>query len=149
MNDIIIDSNFLLGLVDERDKWHLQAVNTKSELRKRKWAVIFFDCVLTETVSALAKRLEEKNRAHEFGRLLAALQEHVPEERITWVYPQIKLFYADAMDLMAAHQGRLNFHDALIALAAREMKILYIASFDKDFDEIDWLKRIQDEGSLD
>ncbi len=56
MSDIIIDSNFLLGLVDERDKWHPQAVRTKSEIQKRKWAVIFFDCVLTETGQCLGEK---------------------------------------------------------------------------------------------
>lgn len=47
------------------------------------------------------------------------------------------------MRLMEAYEGRLNFHDALIVLAAKEMNVPYIASFDKDFDEIEGLTRIK------
>jgi len=36
----------------------------------------------------------------------------------------------------------LNFNDALIALACRERDIKAIASFDGDFDQVDWLRRL-------
>lgn len=38
--------------------------------------------------------------------------------------------------------GELNFNDALIALACRDRNIPYLASFDADFDQIAWLKRL-------
>jgi len=38
--------------------------------------------------------------------------------------------------------GALNFHDALIALTCRERKIADIASFDADFDQVTWLRRL-------
>jgi len=143
MNEIIIDSNLLLGLIDEKDKWHPQALAIKLEIQNRKWSIIYLDCIITETVSVLARRLEEKKRAHEFPALLAKIRELIPEEQITWIYPEIKQSFVEAMELMATHQGRLNFHDALIVLTARKMGICYIASFDRDFDEIDWLTRFQ------
>ena len=49
------------------------------------------------------------------------------------------------LNLVRAHKGKLNFHDALIALVSKEMGIKYIVSFDKDFDEIEWLKRVEHE----
>jgi len=36
----------------------------------------------------------------------------------------------------------LNFHDALMVLAAREMDIPHIVSFDQDFDEVEGIERI-------
>jgi predicted nucleic acid-binding protein len=36
----------------------------------------------------------------------------------------------------------LNFNDALIALACRERSIPAIASFDPDFDQVSWLRRL-------
>jgi predicted nucleic acid-binding protein len=36
----------------------------------------------------------------------------------------------------------MNFNDALIALACRERSIPAIASFDADFDDIAWFKRL-------
>ncbi len=38
--------------------------------------------------------------------------------------------------------GALNFNDALIALACRERGIPSIASFDADFDQVPWLRRL-------
>ena len=38
--------------------------------------------------------------------------------------------------------GQLNFNDGLIALSCRERSIHVLASFDRDFDMIDWLARI-------
>jgi predicted nucleic acid-binding protein len=39
--------------------------------------------------------------------------------------------------------GKLNFHDALIALSCRELGIGVITSFDEDFDDIAWLRRMK------
>ncbi len=44
---------------------------------------------------------------------------------------------------MKSSSGELNFNDALIALSCREREISAIASFDTDFDEIGWLRRIE------
>ena len=47
---------------------------------------------------------------------------------------------ADAQDKW--HEGRLNYHDALMALACRELGVGFIVSFDGDCDNIAWLERI-------
>lgn len=49
---------------------------------------------------------------------------------------------------MHSSDGKLNFNDALMALACRERAILVIASFDADFDLIPWLKRVASPGDL-
>ena len=38
--------------------------------------------------------------------------------------------------------GDLNFHDALIASGCRDLGLKWIATFDSDFDQIKWLKRL-------
>ena len=38
---------------------------------------------------------------------------------------------------------QLNFHDALIALACRQLGVRFLASFDRDFDQVSWLERIE------
>jgi predicted nucleic acid-binding protein len=43
---------------------------------------------------------------------------------------------------MMRYSCALNFHDALIALACRERDIPAIASFDADFDQVPWLRRL-------
>ena len=67
-------------------------------------------------------------------------------ESITWVYPRVPELYKAILNLVGEHKEKLNFHDALIALVSKEIGIGYIVSFDKDFDEIEWLKRVEYEG---
>jgi predicted nucleic acid-binding protein len=46
------------------------------------------------------------------------------------------------MEIVIDSSGTLNFNDALIALACRERGIPAIASFDADFDQVPWLRRL-------
>jgi len=50
--------------------------------------------------------------------------------------------YLEAIALIRQYAGTLNFHDALIALVCRELKVNAIISFDQDFDALPWLNRI-------
>jgi predicted nucleic acid-binding protein len=43
---------------------------------------------------------------------------------------------------MESFGGELNFNDNLIALLCQEQTIPLLASFDKDFDKVPWLKRV-------
>ena len=46
------------------------------------------------------------------------------------------------VELIRGSDGKLNFNDALMALACRERDIPALASFDRDFDTISWLTRL-------
>jgi len=65
-----IDANFLLALIDKKDKWHPKAKILAKTLRKKKWEVIYLDCVLNEVISVLAKRLEERKESQDLVSLL-------------------------------------------------------------------------------
>jgi len=39
-------------------------------------------------------------------------------------------------------RGQPNFNDALIALSCRSRGIALLATFDRDFDQVSWLKRV-------
>lgn len=138
-----IDSNVLIALVDDRDKWHIQARTLLHALKEEAVNVIYFDCVLNETISVMARRSEEQNRSAQFSRLLDKLQAQVPEDLITWITLDTQRLYNRIAELVRQSQGRLNFHDALIALACQELEIEMILSFDRDFDEIPWMKRYE------
>jgi predicted nucleic acid-binding protein len=56
--------------------------------------------------------------------------------------------YPDVLSLIQTSSGELNFNDALIALVCRERDIPAIASFDADFDQVAWLKRIAAPGDV-
>lgn len=138
-----IDSNVLVALVDDRDKWHVRAKALLDALKEEAVNVIYFDCVLNETISVMARRSEEQNRSAQFLELLDELQVQVPENLITWITLDTQRLYNRIAALVRQTQGRLNFHDALIALACQELEIKVILSFDRDFDEIPWMERYE------
>jgi len=139
----VIDSNILVALVDKQDKWHVRAQAIFTSLEIEAISIIYFDCVLNETISVLGRRVEEQKRPEQFPMLLDELLRRVSIDKITWVSPEIRRLYLDIIELIRQHSGVLNFHDALIALICRESGINTIISFDQDFSRITWLKTIK------
>jgi len=148
VNKAIVDANVLLALIDKEDKWHHKAETIAKALKEKNWEVVYLDWGLNEVVSVLGKRLEEQNKVHYFTGLIEKLEETVSEEEIEWLYPEVPNLYTDIMKLVKEKEGRLNFHDALIALFAKEYSLGYIVSFDLDFDGIDWITRIKNEEEI-
>jgi hypothetical protein len=139
---VVIDTNLLVGLLDERDKWHSTATAIRDALHSNGAKVVYFDCVLNETVSVLARRTHEQNRPEDLDSLLSQLDTWIPTNRITWVSLEIPRLYEQILQLIRRSDGELNFHDALIALVCREQDVSTIASFDRDFDAIEGLTRV-------
>jgi predicted nucleic acid-binding protein len=140
--EVAIDSSVLVALLDPRDIWRDQSLAVESALLDAGITSVYFDCVAAEAISAAARRLREKDRAAEVPALIERLNDRVPHENLTWILPDVPAFYHPALEIMRASSGELNFNDALISLACREREIPAIASFDSDFDRIDWLRRI-------
>jgi predicted nucleic acid-binding protein len=146
--DIVIDTNALVAQVDARDKWHSKVQVISSKLKISGYTSVYFDCIMNETISILARRTEEQGRPDEFNSALSNLKKKVPKQLITWVSQETQRLYDDIVALVEQTIGKLNFHDALIALCCKELDIKFILSFDKDFDDIDWLTRIADESDI-
>jgi predicted nucleic acid-binding protein len=142
MTKAILDSSFLVALIDEKDKWRNTAVLIQKALKKKKARLLYLDCAVNETISVIARRLEEKGRSQEFTLALEKMEQAIPAERITWMYPAVRRLYPEILAVIKEHEGKLNFHDALMVLAAREMGIPHIVSFDQDFDEVKGIERI-------
>jgi predicted nucleic acid-binding protein len=66
----------------------------------------------------------------------------MPVTSITWILPDVPHLYPEIINLIRSSSGALNFHDALIVLTCREREIPAIASFDADFDQVTWLRRL-------
>ncbi|HFD38353.1 MAG TPA: PIN domain-containing protein [Anaerolineae bacterium] len=139
---VAIDSSVLVGLINPADLWRERAMSLHSALLTAGYRPLYFDCVAVEAVSAAVRRLHEKGNQAGVKALLARLNSRVSVQDITWVLPDVPRLYAGVLDLIRTSAGSLNFHDALIALACRERGIPAIASFDADFDQIPWLRRL-------
>jgi predicted nucleic acid-binding protein len=138
----VIDSSVLVALLNPGDLWHARALALQGTILKTEVTLIYFDCVVAESISAVARRLHEKGRGVEIVGLLQRLEAQVPRDLITWILPDAPRLYTEAIGLVRSSQGELNFNDALISLACRDRQIDTIVSFDPDFDKVAWLKRV-------
>ncbi len=138
-----LDASFVIGLLDEKDLWHTPAAQLYDDIQAREFQMAAFDCVLAETVGALARRVHEKRRRVDLASLLDHLRSKFPTKSITWLYPELPDIYDEVVTLVEQSNGELNFNDALIALSWRKREIVLFASFDPDFDQhAPWLKRV-------
>lgn len=137
-----IDTSVVVGLLDSQDVWHPAAVGLQKAILSAKLEPIYFDCVLAEAVSTVARRLREKRRSAELTGFLNRIVADFQPEVITWILPDVPRLYVPALETVQSSGGELNFNDALIALACRERVVRALASFDHDFDSVTWLVRL-------
>jgi predicted nucleic acid-binding protein len=110
--------------------------------------LIYFDCVVIETIGVLCRRAEEQKRSAMLPALLTSLEYLVPPSRISWTGGHLPRRYDSVLDLVRNTHGLLNFNDALIAILCQELSIGSIMSFDRDFDQIAWLRRVSSPQAL-
>lgn len=143
-----LDTTIIIGLLDAQDIWHQPAINLLAVLETHSFEPVVFDCVLSEAISTLARRIHEKRRVAQLSSLMKGLKTRFPAKSIVWLYPDLPDLYDDVISLVEQSSGELNFNDALIALSCRARGIAFLASFDKDFDQVDWLTRISTPADL-
>ena len=142
-NRALVDSNVLIAHVNTNDSLHKAALALVEMAAQAKIEVVYFDCVVAESLSVIARRLEEKKRMNEFGALADRLFEIAPEESLEWLFPEVPRLFDAVTKLVRQTSGKLNFNDALIVTACRELGIDTILSFDADFDTIADLTRLK------
>ena len=140
--EIVVDSSVVVALVMESDAWHFPAGALMKVIAAAGHRTLYFDCVAAEAVSVITRRLYEKRLAVQVPALLARMEQLIPYGDITWILPEVPRLYPDAPGLVRTSGGALNFNDALLALVCRERGIPAIASFDADFDQVPWLRRL-------
>jgi predicted nucleic acid-binding protein len=138
----LVDTNVLVALVDTRDTWHASAQALRAALKTTATSLVYCDTVLNETISVLARRAHEQRRADQFAGLVHTLLREVPTDSIVWLSSETQRLYDQVIELVQSTSGDLNFHDALIALGCRLLGLEVIVSFDRDFDQVAWLTRV-------
>jgi hypothetical protein len=63
---------------------------------------------------------EEQKRLQDAPSMFSDLTAFAPKQEITWVSKETERLYDDIVKLVEETKGKLNFHDALIALCCRE-----------------------------
>jgi predicted nucleic acid-binding protein len=139
---LCLDANYLVALLDARDMWHSEAARIDVALGDHVARSITPDCVVNEVLTVLARRCGERRRPWEFAPLANRVLETISEAAITWLYPHVPRWFGRCAALMRETSGALNFHDALLSVAAAEVGFKTIVSFDAIFDRLPGLERI-------
>lgn len=141
---VFVDSSALVALINERDSHHRRATELFAALAEVNAPLVYFDCVVTETLSVLARRAEEQRRPNAFEAAADKLLNLAAPDEIVWLLERLRTQFRPAVAQMRRTDGALNFNDALMFLACQDLGITYLASFDPDFDRLDGVVRLAD-----
>jgi predicted nucleic acid-binding protein len=141
-NLLCLDTSYLVGFFDEDDLWHDRAMEIYTLIEQRGLVAYYFDCVLNELLSVLARRCRERRRSETFGTMVDRLNQAVPRSAVIWIYTYLPDWFNRCVAMMRDTQGRLNFHDCLIAIATEEFNFSALVSFDTGFDTISTVNRL-------
>jgi len=150
MNNVIVDTNVIVSFIDEKDKWHNRSLELIARADSEGWKGVILDLILFEAISVISKRLNERGRLPK-GSLSPTddVSEKIDKiveiflKQVTWTGNMIGLWFGEIIDIVKRSNGRLNFNDAFIVVFCLKNGINFILSFDRDFDEIDFIKRIE------
>jgi len=139
---VLVDTSFLVALVDARDSLHQRAEEIEKELASFK--LIFTDVVYGETLSVLSRRIKERrkdisDRKEFFQKIVKKIDEIIGKD-LLYLMPIIKEKFFEIKKICLDSGGELNFNDAFLVVGAKEYGIEWIVSFDSDFDK--FLKRL-------
>lgn len=139
---LCLDASYLIALLDARDVWHRDAAAIHAVLIEHGVGVITPDCVMNEVLTVFARRCRERGQPEAFGALAERLGLAMPDDAITWLYPHLPRWFARCVAVMREAAGAVNFHDALLRVAADEVGYRTIVSFDVGLDRLEGLRRL-------
>jgi predicted nucleic acid-binding protein len=129
---IVLDSSFLVAYHNRRDVHHGAAAAAMERLVANEWGpALLLEYVFLEVVTVLLARRGLEVAVHVATVLLGARDvEFVPSSDM----------FLDVMETFRAQRhGRLSFTDAAIVTAARRRDARFVATFDRDFRQVEGL----------
>ena len=132
INSVLVDTSFLVALLNVGDVHHQRAVEIQSEFEKNNVNLIIPDVVVNESLAVLQRRLAEKGQ-EDFVRIGREIVNLWKKDQV-FFYIYVVSNWVDVINLVFSSNGKLNFHDALLIVEAKKKGIDRIASFDFDFD---------------
>lgn len=132
---IVLDSSFLVAYHNRRDVHHEAAAAVMERLVAGEWGVgLLLEYVFLEVVTVLLARRGLDAAVRVASILLRARDvEFVPSSDM----------FLDVMETFRAQrQGRLSFTDAAIVTVARHRDARFVATFDRDFRQVEGLSLV-------
>ena len=132
---IFLDSSFLVAIEVKTDDNHERAVKIIGEILRGKYEQVFIsDYVFDETITVTLVRAKDLKKAIFVGENLIASAKLIKvDENIFWnAWKRFK----------EQKRTRFSFTDCTILSIMAERNIAYIATFDKEFVNVPWIKVI-------
>jgi len=142
MSRALVDTSFVVAFMDKKDRHYKKALEIQGKIEKMGLELVCMDCVVNEVYSVMARKLVERGMSGEFSKVADLIDDFLRSVDVVSAYRYLPKLHFEVVDLMKQTEGRLNYHDALMALCCKREGINKIVSLDSDFDEIEWLERI-------
>ena len=97
---VAVDTSVLVALFVPDDTWHSQAMSLVRDLRQTQAAIIYFDCVVAEALSAAVRRLHERRQAERIPAVLQRFRHELPAAAITWILQDTERMYEPILTLV-------------------------------------------------
>lgn len=136
----LLDSNFLVALIDEADVHHDRATRLLEKISEADSDFFVSDVLINEVTSVFAKRCEQKKKEKQFPSLVRKFQTALRGYPILCLYELVPKHLGPIIELMVRHQARFNFHDALLITFLEQLPEVHLVSFDQDFKDVELLQ---------
>ncbi|HEX8567280.1 MAG TPA: PIN domain-containing protein [Pyrinomonadaceae bacterium] len=128
MKIILVDTHYLIAIINRLDQWHQSAISVISKLDKAKLVVT--ESVLVETLNYFAEfRLEAKQHAAETIESFSANINVEVVEQTSKIFLEGMKFYKSRLD-----KG-YSLTDCISMNVCRELSIMEILTYDHHFEQ--------------
>ncbi len=138
MNKLIVDTNIIVAVVDDKDIHHNKALNLIINIENKNIPVVLMDCIVNEVYSVIARR--SKQHGYSFKDAALKIDPVMSSMEVVRAYTMVKSLHNSIIKMMMKYNGNLNYHDCLISLVMKEKGLTEIVTLDKGFKVVPWLK---------
>ena len=139
-----LDASFLIALIDSTDVHHARANLLKQMLINSDKEIFLSDVLVNEVMTGLKSRCRKGNRAGQFPLMAKKVADFMVDQPILCLYELINQNYGRLISMMVQSDGKMSFHDCLIAFFLKQIPEVTLVTFDKDFNEVKGLKILSD-----
>jgi predicted nucleic acid-binding protein len=127
---IFVDSSYYIAIADTKDQWHEKALELSEHIENNLNVVSSF--IISEVVTEIGRRSG--------GKVAYNLYNYFTDNcEIIYIDRDM---LSESMGIFLKYDGTLSLADAASIAIMDNMKISEIASFDSDFDKVDFINRI-------
>jgi len=140
MSKLVIDTNIIVAIVDNKDVHHKKALSLVLNIEERNIPIVLMDCVINEIYSVIARRSNQ--RGYSFKDAVMKMEMVISSIEIMRAYSLVKTLHENIIKMMIKSDGKMNYHDCLISLVMKEKGLPDILTLDKGFLSVPWINVI-------